>query len=603
MMSDNTNDNTNVIDNENTTRPDPGKGQASPRSLDRKREEHLKRINDQVEEAKDPASYETYDYSLSSADEKIKLFTARRKGISHIIDKTPCQDYCLTASINGCTVLADADGVGSCEHSDIGSKLACEAVVLAVKAASDSNPEEDQLVSRLLSVSFRDRLVSLWIKSVMEEVTREKAYSPEELLEEFNKYGSTIMYAVITRNWIVVGNLGDGQILVFNDCYGVKLRVHAPKDSSRVRCLANEGCAREDFFVAKYPRSCFNGVLMSSDGIYESLDKGNHYYDYCIQLKNRFLERSPHEPYQAFCYKEDGEPYKDFSRMRTQDDCSIAMAIDERDVVSDYEAIMTSLLSHTQAAIFKRWSPTCMSFFTKNNTSYSDVIVSKAGGGDTPLHLNSAVLDVPERTWDEGELRFSEYPDTANPTIEFMRCSGMLRRHKSDPGESEQLILNVYLRIVQLRRELGELGLEFNSSALFNTAFDGKQLHIRKEAVRQIASRPSNESFDGMEMCFSHLLGILESEDKKDPVFDIGFIDRGIKHYRIGHPSDELAQLQRIKKQLYLKNISSYCWKFDDETVLPPGESRELGEKMSFTLLDSEEKELETYQFVSKELL
>lgn len=51
--------------------------------------------------------------------------------------------------------------------------------------------------------------------------------------------------------------------------------------------------------------------------------------------------------------------------MRTQDDCSIAMALDERDVVSDYEVIMTSLLSHSQAAIIKRWSPECISFSQK----------------------------------------------------------------------------------------------------------------------------------------------------------------------------------------------------------------------------------------------
>lgn len=584
-------------------KPALDKEQASTRSLDRKKEEHLKRINDQIEEAKEPASYETYNYSVSSADEKIKLFAARRKGINHIMKKTPCQDYCLTTSINGCTVLADADGVSSCEHSDIGSKLACEAVVLAVEAASKSSVGEDQLVSRLLSVSFRDRLVSIWIKSVMEEVAKGDDYSPEEQLKEFSKYGSTIMYAVITQNWIVVGNLGDGQIMVFNDCYGVKLRVHAPKDSSRVRCLANERCVREDFSVAKYPRSCFNGVLLSSDGMYESMDKGNHYYDYCIQLKNRFLERSPHEPYQAFCYKEEGEPYKDFSRMRTQDDCSIAMAIEQRDVVSDYETIMTSLLSHSQAAIFKRWSPECMSFFTKNDTTYSDVIVSRMGDDDALLNLNSAVLDAPDRTWNEGELCFNEYPDTAIPTLEFMRCSGMLRRDKSNPSESEQLILNVYLSIVRLRKELSELGLAFNASALFNVAFDGRQLHIRKEAVRRITSSTSNGNFDDVEMCFSHLLGIIESEDKKDPVFDIGYIDRGIKHYRIGHPSDELTQLQRINKKLYMRNISSYSWKFDDETVLPPGESRELGKNMEFTLLDGEGEELETYKYVSKELL
>ena len=585
------------------TKPALDKEQASTRSLDRKKEEHLKRINEQIEEAKNPDSYETYNYSVSSTDEKIKLFAARRKGLDHIINKTPCQDYCLTTSINGCTILADADGVSACEHSDIGSKLACEAVVLAVKAASKSSSGEDQLVSRLLSVSFRDRLVSIWIKSVMEEVTKENYYSPEEQLKEFSKYGSTIMYAVITQNWIVVGNLGDGQIIVFNDYYGVKLRVHAPKNSSRVRCLANERCAREDFSVAKYPRSCFNGVLLSSDGIYESLDKSNHYYDYSMQLKNRFLERSPHEPYQAFCYKEDGEPYKDFSRMRTQDDCSLAMAIEEQDVVSNYETIMKSLLNHSQAAIFKRWSPECMLFFTKNNTFYSNVIVSKIDNDDTLGNLNSAVLEVPDRTWNEGELCFNEYPDTAIPTIEFMRCSGMLRRDKTNPSESEQLILNVYLSVVRLRRELRELGLEFNSSALFNVAFDGRSLHIRKEAIRHIASGTSNGNFDDMEMCFSHLLGIIESGDRKDPVFDIGYIDRGIKHDRIGHPSDELLQLQRINKKLYIKNISLYSWKFDDEIVLPPGESRELSIKMRFTLLDSMGEELESYKYVSKELL
>ena len=175
------------------TKPVCGKEQSSTRSFDRKKEEHLKIINDQIEEAKDPTSYESYNYSISSADDKIKLFTARRKGISHINDKTPCQDYCLTTSINGCTILADADGVSSCEHSDIGSKLACEAVVLAVKAASKSSSGEDHLVSRLLSVSFRDRLVSIWVKSVMEEVAKGGEYSPEEQLKEFSKYGSTIM--------------------------------------------------------------------------------------------------------------------------------------------------------------------------------------------------------------------------------------------------------------------------------------------------------------------------------------------------------------------------------------------------------------------------
>lgn len=582
---------------------DYNKRQLGQRLVDGIREEHLKIIQEQIEDAKDPSSYETYDSRVSSADERIKLFTARRKGISHITSNTPCQDYCLATSVNGCTVLADADGVSSCEHGDIGSKLACEAVVLAVKAASKSINGEDQLVNRLLSVSFRDRLVSIWIKCVMEEIAKESILVPEDHLKEFSKYGSTIMYAVITENWIVVGNLGDGQIMVFNDCYGVKLRVHAPKDSSRVRCLANERCVHEDFSVAKYPRSCFNGVLLSSDGIYESLDKSNHFYDYCIQMKKRFLERSPNEPYQAFCYKEEGEPYKDFSRMRTQDDCSITLAIDEREITSDYEEIMTSLLQHSQAAILKRWSCECMSFYTKLNTSYADVVVSAKGSDIELTKLNSAILDMPIQTWNRGDFRFNEYPDAEIKTIEFMQCSGMLRRDKTNPEESEQMILSIYLNLVKLRRELHELGLGFNSSALFNVLYDGKNLHLRKEALSRTANGTQNSNFDDIEVCFSHLLGIFESGDSRIPVFDIGYIDRGVKQYRIGHPSDELAQLQRINKKLHIKNVGLYSWKFDDDIVLQPSESRELGKNMRFTLLDSNGEELETYKYVSKELL
>ena len=133
--------------------------------------------------------------------------------------------------------------------------------------------------------------------------------------------------------------------------------------------------------------------------------------------------------------------------------------------------------------------------------------------------------------------------------------------------------------------------------------YDGKNLHLRKEALSRIANGTQNSNFDDIEVCFSHLLGIFESGDSRIPVFDIGYIDRGIKQYRIGHSSDELAQLQRINKKLHIKNVGLYSWKFDDDIVLQPGESRELGKNMKFTLLDSNGQELETYKYVSKELL
>ncbi len=569
---------------------------------------HVEEIRRQVEEAKDLASYETYGFGISESDTKISLFTARRKGLGHRAGKTPCQDYCLATSVNGCTVLADADGVGSCAYADIGSNLACCAVAEAVKAVTESCVAEEQLVARLLSVSFRERLVSGWVKSVMKRIGDVSGLPQEDQLREFRKYGSTVMFAVITENWIVAGCLGDGQVLVFNEQYGVKLRVHGPKYSSNVRCLINERCAREDFVVAKYPRSCFTGVLLSSDGIYESFDKGNLFFSYCIQAKERFLGRTPHEPYQAFCYKEDGEPYKDFSRMRTEDDCSIAMAVDERVVASDHEAVMAGVLRHSQAALLRRWAPECVSFYVKDGEGYSDVVVSNDDNCVTlPEKLEAAVLDVPKETWQEGSRVFSKYveryeePDLAS--IEEMFCTGALRLSREHPRESAQRILDVYRRIRELEKELSGYGLELNSSAGFNMAYDGRRLHVRKEALSCIGGNPPTSRSPDVEKYFCHLLGVLESGDEKEPVFDIGYVDRGRRHYRAGHAKEELAQLLRVDKKIHLKNISSYPWRLDGGGMLQPGESVELPNRLEFTLVGDNGESLETYRYFIKEAL
>lgn len=567
-------------------------------------DKHLGLIQDQLETAKDPASYETYWHGISSADTKIKLFTARTRGGSHIIEKIPCQDYCIGTAVNGCTVLADADGVGSCEHSDIGSRIACEAVVQAVQSATEKYSSEEQLVDRLMSISFRERLVSIWVKNVLAHINAAGVNSAEEQLKEFCKFGSTIMFAVITEKWIVVGNLGDGQVLVFNDYYGVKLRLHLPKWDSRVRCLTNARCAREDFQIAKYPREFFNGVLLSTDGLYESFDKGDLFFDYGIQMKERFLGRTPYEPYQAFCYKEKGEPYKDISKMRTGDDCSISMALDEREITSDYDTMVASILQHAQAVVFNRWSLDGVSFYAKQDDVYADVVVTK---GDAkigfPDELESAVLEVPIETWREGGLSFAKYADMGMPTMEFMHSAGMLRCDKTNPTESAERVLGIYLQIKRLQDELRGHGLELNESAMFNVSFDGTTLHIRKEAVRAVDENGAKAGCCGMERCFDHLIGAFESGNWRLPVFDVGYVDRGIKHHRANNPEDALVQLVRIDRKICMKNISSYLWRFDDGKVLAPGESFGMAQTMNFTLLGSNGEELETYKYVGKELL
>ena len=567
-------------------------------------DKHLQIIEDQLEKAKNPSTYETYDFAESAADKKLKLFTARRKGTKHVLEKTPCQDYCLATFINGCTILADADGVSSCEHSDVGSRLACDAVVKTVSLASKSYRSEDTLIDRLMSVSFREKLVSIWIKLVMEEVSKKNIKSSAEQLKEFSKYGSTIMYAVITDNWIVAGNLGDGQILVFNDSYGVKLRVHAPKDSSRVRCLANERCAREDFQIEKYPRNLFNGVLLSTDGMYESLDKGTHFYDYAIQMRHRFFNRKSPEPYQAFCYKEAGEPYKDFSAMRTQDDCSVTLAFDDSSVEVDYDKVEQCILCHAQAAFLRRQNANCMLFYVKHDNRYADVIVSPLCEGVEKAVLKTAEVEDALDVWCDEKYCYALYKTQQAWTLEFMQCTGMLRIDKTKPYESGQMIMNLFVQLSQLNKELSENGLGLNLSALFNLSFDGKKLYVKREALSKNIVQANKDYTEIIDRCFSHVLGILECSENKWPLFDIGYIDRGRKYYMSGNFSDkELGQLTRENRTTRIKNISKYNWQLNGGKIIQPGESVELTSNLSFSVLDDKDNKIQVYSYTSKENL
>lgn len=621
--------------------------------MENREEKHQQVLEQQLEEAKDPAAYETCDAHSSAEDPDIQLFTARRRGSMHAKADMPCQDYCITAESAGCTILAAADGVSSCERSDIGSRLACEAAVKTVKMTAGSCKDEEELVKRLLSVTFREKLTAAWISMIMEEMkTEHKTEHPEtaaEQMEKFYKYASTLMFAVITENWYVVGNLGDGQVLVFNDTFGVKLRVHPPKESSKVRCLVNERCAREDFQVAKFARKDFNGILLSTDGIYESMEPGSHFYQYAVQMKKRFQEQETMQPYQPFCYKEEGEPYKDFSVMRTGDDCTIALALDLAEGKTDFQNMQNSLMEHTDAVLIRYANETCQSFFAKKEDQYVDVIVTEAVSEDRredvtetrtedtqkdatevrteepqkdvtetenaeenvtetvkedskaeSLTIRTAILEKKLESWSTDGYHFVCYPFIGTDTIAFLFQNGKLRRDWRDPEESSRSVLELYLKIRDLQEELQTLGYGLSESAAFLMHFDGENLYLKQEALERKTDAALPKS---LRRCFESMIGVLESGEEKQPVFDIGYLNRGCKYKRFAEKSGELGQIVRENKELYLKNTGSCTWKLEDGTMVTPGEKAKLSEKFTFILVDEQGEELEHYQYTGREKL
>ena len=117
-------------------------------------------------------------------------------------------------------------------------------------------------------------------------------------------------------------------------------------------------------------------------------------------------------------------------------------------------------------------------------------------------------------------------------------------------------------------------------------------------------ARSNNIYKEIIDRCFSHVLGILECSDDKQPLFDIGYIDHGRKYYMSSNYSDEeLGQLTRDNRITRIKNTSVYNWQLNGGARIQSGESVELISGLSFSVLDDKDNRIQEYSYTSKENL
>lgn len=556
-------------------------------------QEHQTMLRQQLKEAEKPSSYTSWCTIHSHTEPELRMFTARVTGTGHVSSHTPCEDYCNAVTLKHCSVLVDADGISACVNSDIGSRYACDAVIKAVTAYGKMCSTEKEFIQGIMSDGFRSSVVKRFARRVMHRI-RDCNVPREQELREFMTYGTTLMYAVITDHWIASGNLGDGQILVFNEDFGIKVRSHTPKQSSAVAALVNPGCVKEDFQTALYPRALFDGVLMSSDGMYDWLERGNHFFRYALQARRRFLQHNA--PYQAFCYEEPGQVNKDFSKCRSSDDCSVVLGTWKASGDRPYSKVLRSVEKHSDATLVKRWAPSCMSFFTRKNGVCSWINASDRRLASLP-DLTCAVLEEPEEEWEENGVHFSRYKDHDRPTLELMQSMGMLK----DSHTSPQSVLNLYQQVMKLRIQLHEQGSMLNESAPFNITVEDGKLFVRKEALQAYGPDVMQKAEAGTMKLFHHIVGILSGKDASVPVFDIGYASGGAMISCPDNPSEPLLQMVCHKRQYGLCNISAHDWKLSDGRTVPSKGILPLEhETVEFTVLDEKGNEQEHYCFAGK---
>ena len=133
-------------------------------------------------------------------------------GANHLRSGKPRQDEAGWVVVSDIVALAVADGHGTSKYADVGARLAVQVALAAlVRFAEDlgeraSNPVE---VRKYAEHPLRAQIVREW-----KERVRAKAESDETPLRE---YGSTLLAAVATPDFLLLGQLGDGDVLLVDE--------------------------------------------------------------------------------------------------------------------------------------------------------------------------------------------------------------------------------------------------------------------------------------------------------------------------------------------------------------------------------------------------
>ena len=143
-------------------------------------------------------------------------------GASHIRQGLPNQDACIQNSSQTQqlpVIMAVADGHGSkkCFRSERGSRLAVEQALAVMQDFISSQPKRGSVLKQAEEI-LSERLVQQWRRVVYDDVRKYPFSADEQLLlpsnqEPYLAYGSTLLVAVITDDFVLLMQLGDGDIL------------------------------------------------------------------------------------------------------------------------------------------------------------------------------------------------------------------------------------------------------------------------------------------------------------------------------------------------------------------------------------------------------
>jgi hypothetical protein len=105
--------------------------------------------------------------------------------------------------------VAVADGHGTSAHGDIGAEVAVEIAVRAlIRFAVDLGPRQSAIAGSYAEHPLRVQLVREWVGRIRERAGADDA--------DLRPYGTTLIFALAAPTFLLIGQIGDGDILLID---------------------------------------------------------------------------------------------------------------------------------------------------------------------------------------------------------------------------------------------------------------------------------------------------------------------------------------------------------------------------------------------------
>ena len=541
-----------------------------------------------------------------------KVFYACKRGRGHVLSGKVCQDFCLVENISNdilVAVVADGHGGDAYVKSDVGSKKACE-VLLELTKEYLKFGGKFTLMDKLKSPKFKEELIDRWQNAVLTDYKAENPEIKETEGQIIRKYGTTLLFAVLTKENIVLGQLGDGAILLFNDNQQSQIfKRHDQKMTSQTSSMAS-GRGLYAFIVESYPRTKFkfNNFILSTDGIYDKLDKNDSFQLYANALVRQVREKTSANLIEPFTVEG-----IDVSE-KTSDDCTVVEIVsgpsDGMYELPKMEAKGCNNLkferTHGSIEIYSAYKNGSKieihhpehKFLVKNNYNFD--------GFKNWISLLTPEKDITNIYVNLKYVHAYKVPDNLVRIQELIEHGEHLEK-KYNVNETDKSLtkieytnnfwLRLYETILSLKKSFAVKNY-FIEDHFFKTLLmsSSGQLYTFQDSLSR--SKEHNElAFANFESQFS-FLGKIQCGEKVLPLFKCPKYTQGQPVPKLHDAADEkplCRVVYNVNKKIYgLQNLSKSSWYLDDKEIAP---SKVLGLEGSQTFkirLDETEKRSET---------